>query len=93
MKQRESTIESNIRAYAVKNGCLYWKFTSPGVAGVPDRMIVPPTGGATFLELKRAGEVPDILQHRRLEQLRERDVRCGWTDSVQGGKDFIDALL
>jgi hypothetical protein len=93
MSQLESKIEAKIRKYAISKGCLYWKFTSPGVAGVPDRMIVPPSGGAAFLELKRLGETPEVLQHRRLEQLSQRGVVCGWTDSVQGGKDFIDALI
>ena len=35
-------------------GCLYYKFVSPGNAGVPDRLLVLPDGRVWFVELKDA---------------------------------------
>ena len=33
-------------------GCLYYKWVSPGRAGVPDRIIITPKGRVIFAELK-----------------------------------------
>lgn len=36
-----------------KLGCMVLKFTSPGNAGVPDRLVLVPGGIVWFVELKR----------------------------------------
>ena len=46
------------------------KFVSPGMDGMPDRMILLPGGKIGFVEVKAPGRKPRILQVRRHRQLR-----------------------
>ena len=51
-------------------GCLFYKFVSPGNAGVPDRICVTPSGRVIFVELKtKVGKLrpEQKVQLRRLE--------------------------
>lgn len=90
---RESTIEASVCAYAKKQGCLVYKFTSPSQRGVPDRIIVTPNGVVGFLELKAPGQKPTTLQIYELERLRAKHARVHWVDNVEDGKAFVDLLL
>jgi hypothetical protein len=73
---RESAVELWLRK--ALNGCLYYKFVSPGNAGVPDRIVVAPGGRIYFVELKAEDGVLSALQRHQLDRLRERgaDARC-----------------
>lgn len=51
----EKDIEKKLKARLEKSGCLVLKFVSPGNAGVPDRLIITPSGRMCFVELKRPG--------------------------------------
>ena len=56
---------------AVKDaGGLCPKFVSPGMDGMPDRLILMPGGRLAFVELKAPGKNPRPLQLRRHDQLR-----------------------
>ena len=46
------------------------KFTSPGFAGMPDRIVLLPEGKIAFVEVKRPGETPRPLQRARHGMLR-----------------------
>lgn len=48
----EHTIDVRLGEKVRRMGCLYYKFTCPGHAGVPDRIIITPTGHVVFVELK-----------------------------------------
>ncbi len=66
---REKAIESKL-VKAVKNmGGLAPKFISPGLDGVPDRLVLLPEGKIAFIEVKAAGENLRPLQVRRKRQL------------------------
>ena len=66
---REKTIESKL-VKAVKNlGGLAPKFISPGLDGVPDRLVLLPGGKMAFIELKAPGKELRPLQVRRKRQL------------------------
>ena len=66
---REKNIESKL-VKAVKNmGGLAPKFTSPGLDGVPDRLVLLPGGKIAFIELKTPGKELRPLQVRRKKQL------------------------
>ena len=54
MKERE--IEGKLRDAVKAMGGVCWKFTSPGNAGVPDRIILMPQGHMAFVEVKTLGE-------------------------------------
>lgn len=65
--------EKNIEAKLVKAvksmGGLAPKFVSPGLDGVPDRLVLLPKGKIAFIELKAPGKKPRPLQVRRKSQL------------------------
>ena len=65
---RERQIEQAVK----EAGGIAPKFTSPGFAGMPDRLVLLPGGHIGFVEVKAPGEKPRPLQlsrHRRLRQL------------------------
>ena len=67
---REKTVEAEL-VKAVRNfGGLALKFISPGLDGVPDRLVLLPQGHMAFVELKAPGQKPRPLQVKRIEQLR-----------------------
>lgn len=92
MPAKESAIERNICEYAKRNGCLVFKFTSPGHRGVPDRMIIK-DGKVLFLEVKREGKRPTLLQVKCINELRKGGVFAQWTDSADEGKQMVFELL
>jgi hypothetical protein len=51
----EREIEKKFGEEMQKLGCLVCKFTSPGKAGVPDRLVILPGGSVWFAEMKRPG--------------------------------------
>lgn len=59
---QESVIEAGFVKRAKKLGAEALKFTSPGRAGVPDRIVLLPCGCTRFVELKAPGEKPRKLQ-------------------------------
>ena len=67
---REKQIEQKL-VKAVRNADgLCPKFVSPGLAGMPDRLILLPGRRLAFVEVKAPGEKPRLLQLHRHAQLR-----------------------
>ena len=52
----EKLIEKKIREGVKKRGGIAIKFTSPGFTGVPDRLVLMPTGRMWFVETKSTGK-------------------------------------
>ena len=67
---RESTIEHRLVTEVKKRGGIAPKFVSPGLDGVPDRLVLLPKGHMAFVELKAPGQKPRPLQVKRIKQLR-----------------------
>ena len=70
----EKEIEKKLKARLEKSGCLVLKFVSPGNAGVPDRLIITPSGRMCFVELKRPGGKLRPLQKLWQGKLRRYQV-------------------
>ena len=72
---REKNIEQKlVRAVKAKGG-ICPKLVCPGMAGMPDRLVLLPDGKLGFVEVKAPGEKPRPLQtarHRILEWLGYR---------------------
>lgn len=68
---RESEIEKALTFEVKKRGGLALKFISPGMSGVPDRMIIMKGGKLAFIELKAPGKKLRPLQIKRKRQLEE----------------------
>lgn len=66
----EQTIEKQLKKTIEQHGGLALKFVSPGMAGVPDRLIILPQGRYAFIEVKAPGKKPRPLQQARIEQLK-----------------------
>ena len=66
---REKTIEGKLVKAVKIMGGLAPKFVSPGLDGVPDRLVLLPGGKIAFIELKAPGNELRPLQVRRKRQL------------------------
>ena len=86
---RERTLERKLTQSVANMGGLALKFVSPGMAGVPDRLLLFPEGKIAFVEMKAPGKHPTKLQRLRHEQLRNLGFRVYVVDSI----DQIGELL
>jgi hypothetical protein len=86
---RETIIEKKLAAEAKKHGGLAVKFVSPGLDGVPDRLVLFPGGRLAFVELKAPGKKLRPLQEKRARQLTALGFRVFCID----GKEQIGGVL
>ena len=86
---RESSIERRLVDGIKRVGGMALKFTSPGHAGVPDRLVLLPGGRMVFVELKtKTGNLTplQIETHNRLRALGA-EVRTLY------GKEYVEGFL
>lgn len=88
----ERDIEKKLTQEVKKAGGLALKFVSPGMAGVPDRLVLMPEGRACFIELKRPGEVMRPLQLKRKEKLESLGFHVYCIDSTEKIGGVIDDI-
>ena len=86
---RESEIEKKLVAKAKARGGMAAKFVSPGMNGMPDRIVLLPNGRMGLVELKAPGRKPRLLQELRMRQLR----RLGFLVAVVDCAEQIDFVL
>lgn len=86
---REKIIEKELVRAVKDKGGIAPKFTSPGFAGMPDRLVLLPGGRMGFVELKAPGKKPSALQLARHRLLR----RLGFKVYVIDKIDQIDSVL
>ena len=89
---RESFIEEKLTKAVKQNGGVCWKFTSPGTAGVPDRIILMPEGRIAFVEVKSPGEKPRPLQLSRHRLLRRLGFKVYVLDTLEDIEKIISEL-
>lgn len=85
---RESSLESKIRRHAIQNGWLTYKFTSPGVRGVPDRIFIK-NGRLIFVEFKSEDGQLSKLQNIQIQKLREHGMEVFVINNVPDGKAIL----
>ena len=68
---REKELERKLVVAVKAMGGIAPKFTSPGFDGMPDRIVLLPSGSLAFVEVKRHGEKPRPLQLARHGMLRK----------------------
>ena len=66
----EKEIEKKFRRRITEAGGWAPKFVSPGLSGVPDRIVFFPGGRICFVELKRPGGRLRTVQKRIIEKMR-----------------------
>jgi len=74
-----------------RNG-LALKFVSPGISGVPDRIVLLPRGKMAFVELKAPGETLRPLQVKRKNQLEILGFEVYCVDGIQQIGGVLDAI-
>ncbi|HZK56684.1 MAG TPA: VRR-NUC domain-containing protein [Clostridia bacterium] len=87
----EKDIEKKLKEEIKRIGGRAFKFTSPGINGVPDRMVLY-KGKCYFVELKKPGETPNKLQkavHRKFKRL---GFEVYIIDSLAKVGDFINEV-
>lgn len=85
----ERTIEQELVSRVKVMGGIAPKFTSPGFAGMPDRLVLLPRGRMGFVEFKAPGRKPRPLQLARHRLLR----RLGFKVYVIDEVNQIDGVL
>ena len=89
---REKTIEKKL-VIAIKDmGGIALKFMSPGLDGMPDRIVLLPGGRMGFVEVKAPGKVPRPLQEARHRMLRMLGFRVYVLDTVDQIGGILDAI-
>ncbi|MGN1381794.1 MAG: VRR-NUC domain-containing protein [Eubacterium sp.] len=89
---REKEIEMALVRAVRNRGGLAIKFISPGLNGVPDRLVLMPGGRIAFIELKAPGMKMRPLQVRRAQQLEALGFRVYCIDSKEGIGGVIDEI-
>jgi len=80
---REKTLECKIIKAVKAMGGICPKFVSPGIDGMPDRIVLLPGGRLAFVEVKAPGCKPRPLQDRRHELLWSLGFRVYILDDEQ----------
>lgn len=86
---RENEIERQLSLAVKKMGGMAVKFVSPGLDGVPDRIVMLPGRKMAFVELKAPGKSLRALQEKRKKQLEE----LGYPVYVIDGVEQIGGVL
>jgi hypothetical protein len=79
----EKYIEQKLVAAVKSIGGMAPKFVSPGLDGVPDRLVLLPFGKIAFVELKASGKRMRPLQVRRKRQLEALGFLVYCVDDVE----------
>ncbi len=76
-----------------KRGGLTYKFTSPNNPGVPDRIVITPTGVVWFVELKtETGRMAKIQKWQKGE-LEKRCANVRVIHEWDAAKKFVDEVM
>ena len=89
---REKEIEAALVKAAKKRNGLALKFVSPGLSGVPDRLVLLPMGRMGFIELKAPGKKLRKLQEKRKSQLEALGFLVFCLDSKEEVEVVLDAI-
>ncbi|MBC2723237.1 VRR-NUC domain-containing protein [Desulfosporosinus sp.] len=88
----ESHIEKALVRAVKRRGGLALKFISPGMSGVPDRLILFSDGRLAFIEVKAPGEKMRPLQIKRKGQLEALGFLVYCLDDVKVIGEMLDEL-
>lgn len=89
---RERDIERKLVQAVLGAGGLALKFVSPGLNGVPDRLLLFHGGKMAFCEVKAPGKEPRPLQERRIAQLRALGFPVFVVDSMESIGEMMNEI-
>ena len=88
----ERELENKLKRAVQARGGLALKFVSPGLAGVPDRLILLPGARVVFAELKAPGQKLRPLQQKRKRQLENLGFAVYTVDSVAAMEKLLQEV-
>ena len=88
----ENRVERRLKTQVEKIGGKALKFISPGVTGVPDRIVLLPGGRIIFVELKAPGKKLRKIQNYISKVLRSLGFRVECLDTVEKVDLFIENI-
>lgn len=89
---REKQTEQKLVSAVKKLGGIAPKFMSPGLDGMPDRIVLLPGGHMAFVEVKTMGCKPRPLQLARHGMLRRLGFRVYVVDSLEQIGGILDEI-
>ncbi|MGF7185293.1 hypothetical protein GGQ84_001379 [Desulfitispora alkaliphila] len=89
----ERKIEARLKWEVENLGGLALKFTSPGMSGVPDRLVLLPAGRVAFVELKAPGKKLRPLQQKRKKQIESLGFKVYVIDSYRAIDLFVQEVM
>lgn len=88
----ERRIENTLVRAVHKRGGWALKFISPGMSGVPDRLLLLPGGRIAFVEVKAPGRTLRPLQIKRKRQLEALGFLVYCIDDVRTIGEVLDEI-
>ena len=88
----EKQIERHLIEGVKKLGGICYKFVSPGHPGVPDRMIITPSGRVIFVELKTSTGRLSKLQKYTVEEMQKRGADVRVLSGLDAVKNFLTEI-
>jgi hypothetical protein len=85
----EQKIERRLKKEIELIGGKALKFVSPGVSGVPDRIVLLPGGKVIFIELKAPGKSLSPIQSFRKKEFNKLGFNTRVIDSIESVLTFI----
>ena len=92
-KMLEKELERKCGKIAKSVGVIWWKFTSPGTNGVPDRVMILPNGKVIFVELKVGSAKLTKLQSAIHDKIRKNHGSVWLIRDADVFKDFLHEAL
>ena len=89
---QESYIEKVLTIEVKTRGGMALKFVSPGMTGVPDRLVLIPGGMIAFVEVKAPGKQMRPIQIKRKRQLEELGFKVYVIDDIKAIGGVLDEI-
>lgn len=88
----EKCVEQALCKEVKKRGGMAVKFVSPGLDGVPDRLLLFKGGVSAFVEVKAPGKRMCSLQLRRKKQLEQLGFQVYCIDNTEMIGEILDEI-
>lgn len=88
----ESQLEKKLNVEVGRLGGKSMKWVSPGLRGVPDRIILFPGGRIFFVEMKAPGKSLRPLQEKRKREIETLGFRIYKIDSVEDINTLLEMV-
>ena len=89
----EKEIERKMQKLVRERGGIAYKFISPGNPGVPDRIVITPSGAVWFVELKASGGRLTSMQKWHQAELWKRRANVATLYGWDAVKKFLEEVM